>query len=414
MKCIICGKEINDNVICEKCKPKVNEQLCYSVALCDPNNPQNEIWAEVIAGMDHPYGFKRFSLDIADYLDENRKEYVKIKCMNLMNSNVGIYSSYRTYVLSHSEVCLRNNSINEEEKNLVRALTLDCYLGNYDWDKVNDLLPQIELNRLDVEPYLIMSTYNMKIKDYDHAVEILDDAKKVFNDPFTVERIKELRNDIVARKNGEKKPWKPQKREDIEKFNEYLKSLGVDYTELSLNKKQKIKESDFKPFRRWKDSTAPKDYIALWITSEFHLKAKEVVEISAVKVIDGKTVEKFHEYVRPINKPAKSQYVKEKEYIDAPLIPDVFGRFLKFADGGVLAIAGFDEQKKLLSRLARYSMMNELKNLIFDVVEYGEDISENFDSYTRESLLEKYGVKEGKTGQNKAEATAKLIEKMRG
>lgn len=414
MKCLICGNTVKDHIICNECHGKVTEELCYSIAKYNYIEPDNSLWAEIISQLEAPYKFRDLSLELAEYIKDARKSFVQIQCMNLMNSTgIGVSKRFREFVISNEPDCESNGCLSAEEKNLAKAILLSCYVSNYEWDKIKDIPNSIETDKVFIDTSLILADYYMKVYDYESALMILGKAKDIFKSESDQERLTTAISDCRNRQDGIKKAWRPSKREDIETFYTYLDSIGVNHSSIGNDKKSKIRESDFKAFTRYEESELPDRYVALWITSEFFMKVDEAVEINAIRVINGQIDGEFHSFVRPVNKPKKSVHVKEEDYLNAPLISEVFPTFLTFIQDNIIASAGFDEQKKLLSRLARYSMMDHISNMILDVVEYGEDQSDDFVTYTRTTLLEKYDVSEGVSGMEKAEATMHLVEKMR-
>ena len=414
MRCLSCGRETEGQVVCSGCKSKVTEELCYKVALFNYNEPDNELWGEICSSMETPYGFPELSLCLADETDVNRQVFVKIKCMDLMhNSYIGVAKKYREYVIEQSPECEKMDALTKAEKNLVKSLLLSSLVSNYAWEKIGDLPEEILTDEVYLEPSLILADYYTKIYDYQTSEQLLEHAKTIYMSEQDQAKIDYYLGDCKDRECGKKKAWRPSKRDDIEDFNRYLDLLGVSHGSLSADKRAKIREADFKPFKRCEQAGVPEEYIAVWITSEFYVKANEVVEVSALHVKNGEILERFHSFVRPVNKPKKPIYVKEEDYLNAQNIPEVFSKFLGFVKDDIIAIAGFDEQKRLLSRLARYSIMDHLDNEIFDVVEYGEDMSDDFTTYTRSTLLEKFGIIEGVTGMEKANATVLLLERLR-
>lgn len=414
MKCLICGKETDNQIICEECKPRVSEELCYKVAMFNYKEPNNKLWGEICSNMEKPYGFPEFSLYLADEIDEKRRIFAKIRCINLMCQNYGgVGKKYREYVIEQSPKCEKSNDLTNEEKNLVKALSLSCLVSEYAWERIGDLPEEICADGVFLDTTLILADYYMKIYDYQTSIGLLENAKKLFLSELDQAKIESCLADCRERESGNKKAWRPSKRSDIEDFNRYLDMIGVAHGSLSVDKKEKIREADFKPFKRYEESSVPEVDVALWITSEFYLKANEIVEVSALRVKNGEITESFHSFVQPMNKPKKPVHVKEEDYINAENIQKVFSKFMRFAKDDIFVIAGFDEQKRLLSRLARYSMLDHLDNEILDIVEYGEDMSDDFTTYTRSTLLEKYDVAEGVTGVEKANATVVLTEKLR-
>ena len=177
-KCLICGKETENAVVCDLCKDRVTEELCYRVAKVKYSEPGNELWEEIISRMDKPYLFPDFSLELADYLELERREFVKIRCMNFMNSsNIGISNKHREYVLANADVCKKNGKLTDEENNFLDTIVLYCHISDYDWDYVKDRPQKLGLDKVFLDPYLIKADYYSKIRDYDKALDILKEAK---------------------------------------------------------------------------------------------------------------------------------------------------------------------------------------------------------------------------------------------
>lgn len=412
-KCLICGKSISEGIVCEECKTKVTEELCQKVATFNYFNPDNDLWASIAEKLESSYKFREYSLELADYINEDRRVYVKLLCLNLMNNKkIDSLRRYIAFILENADSCINTQNINDEEKNFILALKLYAFIFGRRWKEAEELSHHIKYDKKFFEPYSIMANYYMKLRDYKKALEILDEAKKLF--PDFKERIDDELQDITSRSKGEKKGFIPQGTENAAPFYEFLDSLGIPHESLGNSRKNKVKEKDFKPYTRYdNDNAIPNDYVAFWLTSEFHVKADEVVEISALKICDGKIKDKYHSYVKPVNIVKNPKFVSEEILKNSKPIDGVFSEFLSFVDGNILANLGFGKQGKLLGRLARYSAMDEIKNIIFDVIEYAEDNSDDFETLTSESLLKKYNLKDEVSGEKKAELTYKLIEKMR-
>lgn len=412
MKCLLCGLE-SDKVLCESCQSNASEELCYKIIRYDYYNSDNDLWKEISDSLEKKYMFKDYALDVADFIDETRSVFVKIYCMNKKSSYIGVPKDYREYVLSHVDQLLQNDSLSPEEKNLVLSLTFEIYIAQKNWDKADGYKEIIRFDDRFIDPYLIVADYNIKIRDYNRAEEVLQNCIDTFNGRESVQSAFQLLEDCNSRKTGTKKHWKPSKAEEITEFNNYLDKLGIEYEKSSHGKKNKILLKDFKPLNYYSGSM-PSEYVAVWFTSEFYVKQREVVEINGIRVRDGKCIDEFHSFVKPINSLKRIKYVSPDDLDSAEPIINVFPRFVDYLGGDIIAIAGVEEQTKYLSRLARYSMMDHFDNEIFDVIAYGEDLSEDFDLYTRDTLLGKYGLKDGENGIEKAKVTYELIEKMRG
>ena len=257
-KCLICGKNISEGIICEECKTKVTEELCQKVAVFDYLNPDNDLWASIAEKLVSGYIFREYSLELADYLNEDRKLYIKLLCMNLLNKKIGVEKKHRAFVLENADLCINSQNINDEEKNFVLALKLNAFLLDFRWKEAVELSDYIKLDKSFFEPYSIMADYYMKLRDYKKSLELLDKAKKLF--PEFGERIEEESLDIKRRSTGEKKGYKPPKAEDITVFYSFLDEKGIPHESQSNSRKDKVKENDFKPFTRFdNDNAIPND-----------------------------------------------------------------------------------------------------------------------------------------------------------
>lgn len=413
MKCLLCGKE-SKKVLCGSCVDKADEELCYKIISYDYYNSDNDLWKQISEELEKTYLFKDYALEVADLIGGTRSDFIKILCFNKRTSYVGVPKDCREFVLSHADGLLSNDSLDSAEKNMIRSLVLGIYTAEKDWNKSYDLVEKIEFDDRFLEPYLIVADYWIKLRDYETAQNLLHESTTIFTNVNDSQRIYFMLKDCNERQSGAKKPWKPSKAEEIKEYYAFLDEHDIQHDiPGSGGKKNKVNQKDFKPYQ-YHSGSIPGTYVALWLTSEFYVKQREVVEINAIRVNAGKEVERFHSFVKPVNTIKSYKYVDPNDLVNAKAIKEVFPEFLSFLGDDVIAIAGVEEQSNYLSRLARYTMMDHIDNPIFDVVAYGEDLSDDFDLYTRDTILEKYGLKEGKNGMEKADVTVKLIEKMRG
>ncbi len=412
MKCLLCGKE-SKKVLCNSCINKADEELCYRITNYNYNNSDNDLWKELSEELEKKYLFKDYALDVADIIGGARADYIKIICFSMSSSYVGVPKDCREYAISHVDDLLSNDLLDDAEKNRVRSLLLGIYVAEKEWDKAYDYVKNIKFDKKFLEPYLIVSDFMIKIRDYKNAHKLLKDAGSIFKDDNDSKKINDMLKDCNERQSGTKNAYKPSKAEEIKVYYEFLDNHDIEHDMQSNgSKRNKVKVKDFKPYHYHMDDTIPDTYVALWLTSEFYLKQREVVEINAVRVKNRKEVDSFHSFVRPVNMPKSFKNVSKEDVEKAKPIIEVFTEFMSFLGDDVIAIAGVEEQKNYLSRLARYSKLDHIDNLIFDVIEYGEDLLD--ESFTRDSILGKYKLKEGKDGMDKAKVTYKLTEKMRG
>lgn len=91
-------------------------------------------------------------------------------------------------------------------------------------------------------------------------------------------------------------------------------------------------------------------------------------------------------------------------------------KFFEFVGSDILVSTGaLGNQAKLISRAARYSGMNEIKNEFYDILDLAAETSEefDFDNNTREYLLTYFSIREGKTALEKAEVNKQLYDALK-
>lgn len=196
---------------------------------------------------------------------------------------------------------------------------------------------------------------------------------------------------------------------------------GISYPRIE-SKPAKVLEGDFKPLVEHTGST-PGNYCTFWCAAGFSATAvKSIYEIAAVKVKSDKITDQFQSYVR-VWDGASARKVAAKDggiplevLESAEDVDMVMKRFFAFVGNCVLvstdALGG---QAKLISRAARYAGMTEIKNHFLDLLDLVEDILPDLDptKNSREALLGRFGLSEGKDALAKAEANHKLFQKLK-
>lgn len=88
-------------------------------------------------------------------------------------------------------------------------------------------------------------------------------------------------------------------------------------------------------------------------------------------------------------------------------------KFFAFVGNDVLVSTGaLGNQAKLISRAARYAGMSEIKNEFYDILDLAADTSTEFDlaNNTREYLLDRFSITEGKNALEKAKINKQLYD----
>lgn len=103
-------------------------------------------------------------------------------------------------------------------------------------------------------------------------------------------------------------------------------------------------------------------------TTGLAFNSDEVIEIGAVKIVDGKLTEQFSTFIKPKNNPISETItqltgISEKDVKDAPSFDEVAGDFAKFTDGAILVAYNSDFDIGMITpqmRKAGYDLNNEV------------------------------------------------------
>lgn len=153
-------------------------------------------------------------------------------------------------------------------------------------------------------------------------------------------------------------------------------------------------------------------------TTGLTLNSDEVIEIGAVKIVDGKLTEQFSTFVKPINntiseKITELTHISNDDVKDAPTFDEIAGDFSKFTEGAILVAynANFDiGMMKPLMRHADYDLPNE----VIDALKVAQDSLSNLKNYKLGTVADALEVSlEGAhRAVNDAIATAKVFRKL--
>ena len=422
-RCIICGKTIK-GFVCEDCLNTVgSEKFAIKISSYSPVN-EDELLDQAAGTFRNVSTFQKTANEFIDRIDHPRKEFITLYCAAIRASNPGISSYYRPTLVEDHDMLLESNEIKPKEKNLIDALLLNYHEYCQKWEKAEAIAGEMVIQKEFLETYLVLAQYFYKTRRYDDAKRMITGASEVSDSVREENKIEPVKEEIRVRSEGIKAGYKPGKKEQRFEYYSFLKTydLPVDqreyakfmknYTSPVTRVSQKIKESEFKPLTYYEGESVPENYISLWLTSEFHIKTREIVEISAVRVQEGEIIGAFHSFVQPTDTVSSFVNVNIEDVKKAGSLPKVFKSFMEFAGSDVIAVMNFGEQKKLISRAARYSMMDHLDNEFLDIIDFAEELSDTFELYTTETLLEKYDLSDVSDGQKKVRLNVELLNRM--
>ena len=398
MRCIVCGKESND-YICETCSDIADiEAICRELILFRPEESSNVLWEEIAAELENPYDIRGYAYELADRLKTPRKQYVKI--LSLANNSYNIRKDDRSELYSLAETCGDSEKLESGEKGLVKGFVLDALFKDYLYEDADELAAEMmKLSDLPGEAYSAMAEFYTKTRRYETADRVIDDAKAVLRGNERAEKMilkRENENKVQKEKkeNG-KKEYLPAPREGREEIQQryiaFLNSVGVE-AELPMPSMEKLrgvpspikKERYPEPIFTFDpdfDSFVAFDLETTGLSSKYN----SIIEIGAIKVINGEVIETqefiFQEFVKPF----RSTLTEEVEKLTGITLPDlmfarqmweVFPDFMDFAGDNILLgynCNNFDS--RFMTRAGRYSHI-VVKNPYFDVMRYADSYKE--------------------------------------
>ncbi len=436
-RCFVCGNE-GDSCLCENCKNNIDiEALCNKIIAYRPlivDNPDTDpLWDEIARPIVYPNRFQDLAQEVADYLPSPRREYQKIHSMVGEQSSVS--KAYKAAFIEEYNKCVDKEGLTREENNRLKGLMLSTLYYDYRYFEANELAEQIaDIEELPWQAISALADFFIKTRRYDVAESILTRAKENANgEKSEIDRYLKLEEDCQKyREKAEagKKEYIPNPHEDKEKavnsYIEFMASLGID-----VQKPVKVPKpiaTDAYPTPTFLEKPDFNSFVAYdFETTGLSSTQDCIIEVGAVKVVNGKIVEKdefiFSEFVKPFKKSLSNDVSKltgitAEDLKGARPMWEVIPDFMNFVGDNVLVgynNATFDS--KFLSRAGRYSNII-IKNPQFDVLKYvrqmkkcGDLVAENTKLGT---VCELFGIENPAAHRAWADAlvTAKLYLKL--
>lgn len=370
-KCLVCGKE-NNGWLCSECSPSCDkEKLCNDFCVYRIGCGRNESWDSLSEIITDAVAFEIIE-NLCGNLSEDLKTYYRI--LYFAKNNSGIKKCDCEFFLTNAQKVINSGDITAIQKNRIRGLLLDVYTNSHDYTLAENmadiLLKETELPRYAV---FSMAVFFKRTRRYETAEEII----KTFlnNNPadYYCSIIEKEYEDLKKRRDGISKEYIPSG-ENKEKYFAFLDTLNLSYKKPRSIPKP-IPTSEY-PLPQKSEGTYFKDFVAFDVeTTGIDTVKDSIIELSAVKVKDGKITDTFSELVRPIDKKIPEEVeqltgIRNDDVISAREIWEVFPDFAKFIGDNVLV--GYNNiafDSKFLVRAGRYSHII-LNNKHFDVMKY--------------------------------------------
>lgn len=427
MKCFNCGNETK-KILCDKCHDKkILDKIYEEILKKDANNPY-----------------------IKEYMENLKEGYLR-DCIPTLLSNFD--EDTTEYHYCHYYYMIRDSKFEEmagkyvdthkiEEKKTQRILCdiLSFYLREdyFKPKKWCDLVLNtkedlvVELYSLSAEFYSMIAEYDLSEKMIKRGIEVLNNNPSfVFsNETYMKSSFDKLDRLLIRYREGN--PYWPATEERRIQVKKIYEEKGIEIPQKTSDHKsfkfrnrdsRRVKASDFKAENEWYDSI-PKDYISFYCLGVYSTKTViTLYEIGAVKVVNGKVIEKFSDIIKPWEASKEKVQAAEKlgisvdELNKADSVEEGMKKFVEFiGDDLIVSTEGLSLQKNILTRAMRYAFYKELKNPIGDILDYAADVSSKFDfeNNNRKYLIDYFKIKgKDKTALEKATTNFKIIEKLR-
>lgn len=270
-----------------------------------------------------------------------------------------IFKNDNDLFLENKDVIMSSSFIDDKYKNIFKCVYLKIYLSLGDYNKAEEYAKDLlETNNDDYIISKELVDYYIKTRRYDIAGNLINIIKDNMGEEF-IQKASDRYNRIIAGDRNEYIPLLDKR----EKYYEFIESLNIDIVRKDITPKNvdyKIIKPGFTSFVAFDLETTGLD-----------TSSDEIIEIGAIKVVDGKVVETkefiFQELIKPNKKIPKvvenvthitNDMVKNKKGID-----EIINEFKEFIKDNILIgynCMSFD--KKFLDRL------NIIDNDYFDVM----------------------------------------------
>lgn len=373
-KCLVCGKE-NAGWLCSECASSCDkEKLCNDFCVYRIGCGRNELWDSFSEFINDELAFEIIE-NLCNDLSDGLKTYYKI--LYFAKSNSGIRKNAWDFFLANAEKVINSDDTNIVQKNRIRGLLLDVYTNSHDYiaaDKIASFL----LNETELPRYAIYSmvVFFKRTRRYEIAENLIKEFLNNNPNGYYCANFEKEYEDLKKRRDGISKEYIPTG-ENKEKYFNFLNTLKISYKKPRSIPKP-IPRNEY-PSPQKAEGTYFRDFVAFDVETTGQDSVKDsIIELSAVKVKNGKIVDTFSELVRPIDKKISAEATKvngitNEDVAESREIWEVFPDFAKFIEDNVLV--GYNSMvfdSHFLVRAGRYSHII-LPNKHLDVMHFSRN-----------------------------------------
>lgn len=383
--CLNCGCSTNESILCKKCENSINrKELCQRLLEYQPFDGSETLWDKLSKDYLDPNNFINNIFLITDEMETPEKEYFRLICTFRTYGFSTYYN--RQWIYEISERICGNDNLSEYEKNDVKAILIEAYDRDFRYNEAEEIANELLVNDLNEITSVVIAYHFIKTRRYDKASDIITYGMNNFIDKHILSHLETLLNDMNERRSGKKKEYIPKKPEDKQKYAEFMAGLGIKVDIPTVIPRvpapTSINKADYPDLPEMRDAGF-RTFVAYDVeTTGFKPKYDEIIEIGAIKVIDGVIKEQDEFVFQKLAKPLKKKIPQEIEdltgitnemVMNADEIWEVFEKFADFIGDDILV--GFNNlnfDDKFLIRAGRYAG-KIIKNSSFDLMRYAEN-----------------------------------------
>ncbi len=377
--CLVCGKE-NESFLCPECRKNVDiEKLCMDIINYTVGMGNNVLWDKIAMEYFNSSRFSDVIPEIASEMPSPRREYMQI--LGKKAKYISLVKRDRNWLYETYEKIKDQSGLNLDEMNRVRGLVMAAYVGDYRYQDAEDMsLVLSQYDELPWECYYILGDFYTKTRRYDIAEDVLREGLSLYKDNNRA--VQALNDNLIENESrrppdGIKKEYMPSKNEQ-EKYAAFMAHLGMNVG-YHKPEPEPIPRELYPPIEEVKEANFD-SFVAFDLeTTGFSSATDSIIEIGAIKVLNGKLVEKkefqFQEFVYPYKKRipnivTEKTGITQEDVKDARKMWEVIPDFIEFT--GDLTLMGYNSDKfdcKFLERAGRHSRV-VIENKNFDVMKY--------------------------------------------
>ena len=401
MKCLICGTDSN-YALCDNCNNQNNVALLFHLfGDYGAELEKYPIVEDYISGFEKKTEARRILIDVAKNYNGNDADYYLCRAYALTYDE-----SFENRALEY----LEKHKDNDSKRQRVLLDLLNSYVSKVFSKPELFCKDVLETEGLYSELYYKAAEYYATVGDYDISESLITKTLEKLNNgtcsPMIYPKEKEisefekLKEKVIKYRAGT--PYWPRNPEKRRVVAEIYEAKGIEHPRIEP-KSKKVNEADFKPISETLDP--PNRYVSFWCTEVFSTVAKDICEIGAITIDGDNQIDSFHSYIKPWKSHATAigRLNLERELQDAPDVDFVIDDFIKYIGNDPLVAPGaLESQGNLLTRAFRYAGKDHIDNNFFDLLDYADDTSDTFEVWTRDKLIERFGLADGGNALEKA------------